>query len=160
MAKVRARADASDLYREDFYVWTRRQAELVRAGRFNDLDLPHLIEEVEDLGASQRKETFSRSEQIIRHLLKLQYAGATESRVGWRGTVRDQRDELELILTPSLRNETRDTLATRYERAPRDLADHGEQVSGVPPRCPYTLEQILDPDWYPDNLHGLKDPQP
>jgi hypothetical protein len=26
--------------------------------------------------------------------------------------------------------------------------------------CPYTLDQILDPDWFPDNVHGIKDPAP
>lgn len=47
-----------ELYDEDFYVWTRRQADTLRRlaeMRPNvDLDFPHLIEEVEDLGASQR----------------------------------------------------------------------------------------------------------
>jgi hypothetical protein len=41
---------ADKLYEEDFYAWSRRQAELLRLQRFSDLDLRHLIEEVEDLG--------------------------------------------------------------------------------------------------------------
>ncbi len=44
-----------DLYDEDFYVWARRQAELLRAGRYDELDLEHLIEEVEDLGGAAKK---------------------------------------------------------------------------------------------------------
>jgi Domain of unknown function DUF29 len=39
-----------DLYEKDFYAWSKEQAELLRAGRFGDLDLEHLIEEVDDLG--------------------------------------------------------------------------------------------------------------
>jgi len=30
----------------------------------------------------------------------------------------------------------------------------------LPSACPYTLEQILDPDWLPANVHGIKDPAP
>ncbi len=37
-------------YEEDFYLWVERQADLLRKGRFRDLDLAHLIEEVEDFG--------------------------------------------------------------------------------------------------------------
>ena len=161
MAKARAPAKTDNAYREDFYVWTRQQAELLRAGRFAELDLPHLIEEIEDLGTSQRKEVFSRTQQIIRYLLKLSCSAAAEPRQSWRRTVRDQRDELELALTPSLRRELEASLPNRYERARRaalnDLADHGERVTDVPVACPYTIEQILDPDWLPDNEHGLKD---
>ena len=43
------------LYDEDFYVWARRQAELLRARRYGELDLEHLIEEVEDLGGAVKK---------------------------------------------------------------------------------------------------------
>jgi hypothetical protein len=40
---------AEDLHEQDFYAWPRRQAELLRSGRYSDLDLAHLIEEVEDV---------------------------------------------------------------------------------------------------------------
>jgi hypothetical protein len=164
MAKTLSRPAKRGLYDEDFYVWTQKQAELLRAGRFTELDLPHLIEEVADLGASQRKEVFSRTQQIIRHLLKLHYSVSVEPRQGWRQTLRDQRDELELALTPSLRRELEVSLPTRYERArraiSRDLADHGERVIEMPLACPYTINQILDPDWLPANMHGIKDPAP
>lgn len=158
MAKARASARSDDLYREDFHVWTRQQAELLRAGRFAELDLPHLIEEIEDLGTSQRKEVFSRSQQIIRHLLKLEYSPAMEPRRAWSDEVDDQRDELRLALTSSLRRELEQTLAERYARARRraakDLAAPGEHID-LPQDCPYTVDRILDPDWLPANRHGL-----
>jgi Domain of unknown function DUF29 len=163
MAKAMARPTDPALYEGDFYVWTQRQAELLRARRFDELDLPHLIEEVKDLGTSQRKEVFSRSQQILRHLLKLHFSTAVEPRQGWRQTVRDQRDELELALTPSLPRDVEASLPTRFARsrrtALRDLADHGERAD-LPTACPYTLDQILDPDWYPPNVHGLVDLAP
>jgi len=162
MAKTLSQSADAKLYEEDFYLWVQRQADLLRAGQLRDLDLKNLIEEVEDLARSQQREVFSPAQQIIRHLVKLQYSAAVEPRRGWRRTVGEQRDELELVLTPSLRHELEAGLATRYQRArraaARDLADHGEQVSDVPDACPYRVDQILDPEWLPESIHGLKDP--
>jgi hypothetical protein len=117
MAKTLTRPAKPGLYEEDFYVWTLKQAELLRAGRFAELDLPRLIEEVEDLGTSQRNEVFSRSQQILQHFLKLQFSPAAEPRAGCRQTIDDERDELELVIIPSLRRELEQTLSERYARA-------------------------------------------
>jgi hypothetical protein len=43
---------AKNLYDEDFFVWSQKQAELLRDHRFDELDLANLIEEVEDLAGS------------------------------------------------------------------------------------------------------------
>ncbi|MGH6905052.1 MAG: DUF29 domain-containing protein [Geminicoccaceae bacterium] len=160
MAKTLTRPAKPGLYEEDFYVWTQKQAELLRAGRFAELDLPRLIEEVEDLGTSQRSEVVSRSQQILRHFLNLQFSAAVEPRAGWQQTIDDQRDELELVLTPSLRRELEQTLSERYARARRraakDLARFGEPTN-LPPDCPYAIDEILNPEWLPVNVHGLRD---
>ena len=50
----------STLYEADFYAWTQRQAELLRAEEFSDVDWNNLIEEIETLGRSERKEIKSR----------------------------------------------------------------------------------------------------
>jgi hypothetical protein len=161
MAKTLSPARDAALYEDDFYLWVERQADLLRKGRFRDLDLAHLIEEVEDLGANLRSMAFSRIQQIIRHLLKLQFSSALEPRRLWRQTIRDQRDELELHLTASLRNLVQGSLETRYARARRraaeDLIEHREKTEDLPDTCPYSLEQILSHDWFPTNVLGLDD---
>ncbi|MFL5012678.1 DUF29 family protein, partial [Rhizobium sp.] len=69
-------AETAALYDEDYYAWTRAQADALRrlaAERWNGpLDLEHLAEEVEDLGRSQRHAAESLIERIIEHLLKLE----------------------------------------------------------------------------------------
>jgi hypothetical protein len=164
MAKVVERPPETKLYQTDGYAWAARQAELLRARRFDELDLDHLIEEVQDLGINRRKEAFSRTQQIIRHLLKLQYSRAHDPRQGWRQTVADQRDELELLLTASLRRDLEASLDARWQRARRraiqDLLEHGEATDDLPAVCPYALDQIIDLDWLPANRHGLEDPRP
>jgi Domain of unknown function DUF29 len=77
---------ARDLYEQDFYAWSRRQAELLRLKRFTDLDLAHLIEEVEDLGETVYRSVRSRVRTIIEHLLKLEHSPASEPKRAWRET--------------------------------------------------------------------------
>jgi Domain of unknown function DUF29 len=91
------------LHDKDFYAWSQQQAELLREGRFSDLDLPHLIEEVEDLGESLYRSVRSRVRTIIEHLLKLEHSPAAEPRNGWREGIRTQRADLDEDLTASLR---------------------------------------------------------
>ena len=47
-------------YEHDFYGWTQEQAALLRAGRLNELDIVNLIEEVETMGRSEKRELESR----------------------------------------------------------------------------------------------------
>jgi hypothetical protein len=142
------------LYDEDFYVWTRRQADLLRAGRYDELDLEHLIEEVEDLGGAAKKSARSRVRTIVEHLLKLEHSPAIDPRAGWRDTIRAQRDDLLDDLTPTLRRELEQELDGLYTQARRraegSLRDHGEAAAAdaLPATCPYSLDQITG-DWLP-----------
>jgi hypothetical protein len=79
------------LYDEDFYAWSRQQAALLRDGRFAELDLGHLIEEVDDLGGALKRSVRSRIGTIIEHLLKLEHSPAQDPRGGWYDTVITQR---------------------------------------------------------------------
>jgi Domain of unknown function DUF29 len=164
MAKSLTRPADAALHEQDFYLWAERQADLLRQGRFRDLDLAHLIEEVEDLGTNLRNAVTSRTREIILHLLKLQYSPAIEPRRGWRDSVGKQRDDLELEITPSLRRHLVTELEGVYQLARRravdDLAQDGVEPDQLPASCPYTFEQIMDPVWRPDNVHGIKDPAP
>jgi hypothetical protein len=117
MAKVVAPPAHEARYEEDFYLWTRHQAELLRARRFDELDLAHLIEEVEDLGTNLRNTATSRTREILLHLLKLEYSPAAELRRGWHESVGKQRDDLELELTRSLRQHLANELENIYRKA-------------------------------------------
>lgn len=164
MAKTLSRSTDATLYEEDFYLWVERQAELLRRERFGDLDLAHLIEEIEDLGANLRNAVTSRLREIVLHLLKLQYSPAIEPRGGWRESVGKQRDDLELELTPTLRRHLEVELGSIFQKARRravdELARDRIKPDQLPTACPYTLDQILDPVWRPDNVHGIQDPTP
>ena len=44
------------LYEKDFLAWTQQRSELIRQGRWQEVDLDHLIEELEDMGKSNHQE--------------------------------------------------------------------------------------------------------
>ena len=162
MAKVIARPSTSDLYESDFALWAERQAALLRAKRFDELDLENLIEEVEDLSRRERDAVESHVERILEHLLKLQLSTARRPRRGWLVTVDRQRAKLARKLTTTLRNHLEAELPALYTglRRPvlRQLEKDNVRSQSLPSACPYTLEKILDPDWLPPNLHGISDP--
>ncbi len=143
------------LYDRDFYAWTQQQAVLLRAGRLTDVDLEHLIEEVEDLGGEQKRAVRSHLRHLIAHLVKLRCSPADDPRRGWKDEVRSARGEIEdrLADSPSLRSHLDNLLADVWPRARRlaagQMADYGEHPD-VPADCPFTLGQVLDEDYWPD----------
>lgn len=164
MARVIARPPPGNLYEDDFALWAERQAAILRARRFDELDLENLIEEVEDLGRRERDMVESHIETILEHLLKLALSNADRPRRGWLVTVDKQRARLARKLTTTLRNHLETALPALYAglRRPvaRQLEKDGVSPGALPPACPYTLDQILDPDWYPDHPRGLGAPKP
>ncbi len=61
------------VYQQDFYTWTQEQAALLKQGRFNEVDLKHLVEEIEDMGKSEKRALESYIESLLMHLLKWKY---------------------------------------------------------------------------------------
>ena len=151
---ARVRPEAEQLYEEDFYVWTEVQAELLRARRFEELDLDNLIEEVEALGRAEKSGVLNNARVVTEHLLKLQFSPATDPRAGRVETVLEHRDRLEVDLTPRLRQILQDELPRMYalarRAADRTLRLYGEHAAAdaLPETCPYTLDQITG-DWWP-----------
>jgi Domain of unknown function DUF29 len=151
---TRIKRPRSALYETDFYAWTKEQAALLRAQRFADLDLEHVIEEIEDLGTSLHWSARSRLRTITEHLLKLQHSPASDPRPGWYDTILVQRDDLLDEMTATLRRVLEVELPTHFERARKraatSLRKHGEDAAAdaLPTTCPYTLDQITG-DWLP-----------
>ena len=127
---TRVRTRGSDLYEQDFYVWAREQATLLRAGRYDELDLEHLTEEVEDLGGSFYRSVRSRVRTIIEHLLKLEHSPSREPRQQWMISVNNARGEIGRRLTPTIRGHVEPALPDLYRRSRRNaelsLFDHKE----------------------------------
>ena len=150
---------ADDLYETDFYLWTQAQAALLRARRFAELDLAHLVEEVESVGGSEKREIRNRLSVLIGHLLKWTYQPGNRSS-GWVGTITEQRQQVNDILemSPSLRGYP-DQVFARAHLSGRVLAakDTGIDFALFPAEPSFTVEQALDIDFLPAEP-GLLDP--
>ncbi|NEO03544.1 MAG: DUF29 domain-containing protein [Moorea sp. SIO3I7] len=139
-------------YIKDFHSWTQQTAQLLREGRWQEIDLENLIEEVEDLGKSERRGITSQLIRLLLHLLKWQYQHQRRSD-SWLDSITDARTQIELAIedSPSLRSYPAQQLEQSYQRARRQAAQQtGMSVSVFPEVCPYSLELTLDQDWLPE----------
>jgi hypothetical protein len=143
--------DRPGLYDEDFFEWTRRNAESLRAGRIDQADIEHIAEEIEDMGKRDLKELNSRVQVLVMHLLKCQFQPAMRSQ-SWTSTIVTQRIEIEADLkqSPSLKRKVRTGLPDNYAKAVRRaVAETGLPPGHFPAECPFTVDQILDPEFLP-----------
>ncbi len=146
----------SSLYQQDFYAWTQEQLAHLHAGQLDRLDIPALMEELESMGASERRELVHRLEVLLMHLLKWQYQPAFQS-PSWRLTLKEQRLKLadHLEDNPSLGNPDRfqESLTKAYRLALlKAEQETGLRASTFPARCPFTIAQLLDQNFLPDSL--------
>jgi hypothetical protein len=135
----------SSLYDQDFYQWTIEQANLLKTGALSQLDVENLIEEVESMGKSQKKELISRLTVLLTHLLKWDHQPARRGK-SWLKTIAAQRTEIDFLLydNPSLKNEMPNTLIRAYRASIKQAAtETGLKICAFPETCPYTIEQIL-----------------
>ena len=93
------------LYDQDILLWVEDTVAKLKAHDFTNLDLENLIEEVESLGVSQKKELLNRLITLLEHLLKRIYVPLPNDYNGWENPIRNQRKKLEALLVevPSLK---------------------------------------------------------
>ncbi|MBI3960740.1 MAG: DUF29 domain-containing protein [Chloroflexi bacterium] len=139
-------------YERDFYAWTQNQATLLRTHEFARLDIDNLIEEIESMGRSERRQLTSRLEVLLIHLLKWQFQPELRGR-SWELTIIEQRRRIDKLLhnNPSLRSETPELLIEAYDDAAFGaMRETGLPLATFPHTCPFALKQVLDQGWLPE----------
>ena len=150
-AKDAIRLDTS-LYERDFCLWVEEQARLLREGRFDQLDIANLVEEVEDLGIGEKKAVRNNLVVVLKHLLKYRYQPGRRSR-SWLSSIAEHRRRLrnDLKTSPSLRLYAHEHFEECYQDSRRQaLIETGLEPDALPIAPPWSLEQALDPDFLPD----------
>lgn len=138
-------------YETDFTLWTVRQAELLRAKKFEQIDLDNLVDEVAAMGRNEHDKLGSRIETLLMHLLKCQFQPEHKSG-NWLGTLREQRSRIARLIRhgPSLDKYVMPYADESYpSAADRAAAETGLPRSTFPIANPYSREQILDPHFGP-----------
>ncbi|MBK1641021.1 hypothetical protein CKO12_03835 [Chromatium okenii] len=155
--------ELSTLYETDYSAWTLQTAELIRAGRFAELDIEHLLVELSDLSKSDRRELYNRLLILIAHLLKWEYQYQILSERwrefksdSWQRTIIEQRKRIVVLFrqSPGLKVIVDEVIAEVYPDAV-DLASDETRlpIMTFPTTCSYTLEQLLDKTFYPHINH-------
>lgn len=138
------------LYEIDDYLWIQETIKLLKEKQFNELDLENLIEELDDLGNEKKHKVESLLEQIIRHLLLLQYWENEYERNSqhWEAEIVAFRTQLRKMLTKNLSNYLESQLVIIYQDALR-YTQKKSRLTNLPLECPYTFNQLLSEDWFP-----------
>ena len=139
-------------YEEDFFAWTREQAQALEYYKTSALDWEHLAEEIADLGNEVRHAVESHLRNLLMHLLKWVYQPDRRSG-SWRSSIRNARIEIEKRLTrnPSLAHDFDSTLSAEYAYARELAADETDlRLDQFPESCPWTSIEVRDKDFWPD----------
>ena len=138
-------------YEEDFVAWLEDQARHARRGESDALDLENIAEELEGMARSDRREIRNRLTVLLGHLLKCLIQPHKRSS-SWLGTIEEQREQIAILLedSPSLRGYPGEIIDRCYPSARRNAARQMRMRESVfPERCPFGVEDALDPRWLP-----------
>jgi hypothetical protein len=147
-------ATKTPLYDEDFYLWTREQATVLRQRQWLAVDVANLLEEVETLGRDQGRYLRSALEQVISRLLLMKLSVAQGARAIWREDATHSRCRFArgIAEMPSLKQFVPDFFSQAWLDASMECRKSMRilgYVAKVPEDCPFTLEQVLDHDFWP-----------
>jgi Domain of unknown function DUF29 len=142
--------DAS-LYEADYLAWIATTVQHLKQGDYDSVAWENLIDEIEDMGRSEKHRLKSNLIVVLLHLLKWEYQRSHRSR-SWAGSIIEHRGRIQDALkdSPSLKPYLEDILAEAYTRALKQaLAETGLPADTFPAECDYEIAQILNDDFLP-----------
>ena len=118
----------------------------------NEVDFDGIVEELEEMGISNKHALISRLTLVISHLLKWQFQPNMRGH-SWTYTIRAQRKKASYVLddNPSLKSKLDEIIAKAYKVAIDEATDQtGLDEKTFPAQCPYTFDQIMNDEFYPE----------
>jgi hypothetical protein len=132
-------------YEEDPYAWALHQAELLYAGRLNEIDAANIAEELRDVASAEYDKLESALRVLLMHMLKWDHQPSHRG-ASWEATIVEQRNRFrrQLRKSPSLKSRREEALADAYEDARTEAAaETGLRLHIFPEHCPYSWHDIL-----------------
>ncbi|MGL6342824.1 MAG: DUF29 domain-containing protein [Waterburya sp.] len=140
----------SELYERDFNLWAEEMAIAIRNRNIENMDWDNLLQEIEDMTASQKRALRSYTKRLIEHIFKLKYWESERDRCsnGWRGEVSNFRSEIQDILkdSPSLNNYLKDNYGDWFEKV---ISNYQKNRSfSIKDNTLIPLETMMDDDFF------------
>jgi hypothetical protein len=145
-------ANRESLYKTDYLKWIQTTVEKLRLQDYSSIDWENLIEEIEDMGRSERKSLKSNLIVVLTHLLKWQYQPDFRSG-SWKGSIVEHRRRIREALkdSPSLKPYLEEVFAQCYWDAVEQASAETElPIETFPQESPYTSAQVLDSSFLPE----------
>jgi hypothetical protein len=145
-------ANRQGLYETDYLKWIETTVEKLRVRDYSSVDWENLIEEIEDMGRSERRSLESNLVVVLTHLLKWQYQRDFRSG-SWKGSIAEHRRRIRKALkeSPSLKPYLQEVFAECYLDAVEQASAETElPVERFPGECPYTSAEVLDSNFLPE----------
>jgi hypothetical protein len=152
---------SNTLYDSDLQLWIEQTIQQLQNHEFESLDIQHLIEELVDLGKSEKNTLRSNLKILLAHLLKLniQHDAPDSMKGSWYSSVVEHRQRVldNLADTPSLKSFLVEAIEKAYPDARKlaikeaKFAKFGVRIpeeSEYPITFPFSIEQILNEDFY------------
>jgi hypothetical protein len=143
----------STLYDRDYYLWLETTARLLRERKLSQIDYENLIEEIEDMGNSQKDSLESNLRILLMHLLKYKYQPSKRSN-SWLFTIIEHRKRINKAFkrSPSFKRYFSEVFDESYTDAiDLAVAETGLPRATFPVECPFSEDDVLNPDYLPDN---------
>ncbi|HEY9770505.1 MAG TPA: DUF29 domain-containing protein [Coleofasciculaceae cyanobacterium] len=138
------------LYGQDFNLWLEEIAIAIKNRDVSKMDWDNLLEEIEDMGASQKRALRSYMNRLIEHIFKLKYwtSERERNRNNWRIEITNFRREAKSILedSPSLKKYLAANYLFWYDKCATGIQK--SKVFDVPNHEPISLDQMLDDSYF------------
>lgn len=148
-------------YQQDLNLWREQTINKIRQGNYQEIDWENLIEELEDMGKSEKRAFRNNLMVLLAHLLKLkvQFDAPDTMKRSWYNSVDEHRARIkdDLLDNPSYKATLTNTIKEAYKKAIKLAIKEGQRasfgvrkpsVSEYPQECPFTIEQIFDDNFY------------
>ncbi|MDB9440593.1 MAG: DUF29 domain-containing protein [Sphaerospermopsis kisseleviana] len=140
------------LYETDYLQWIETTLSKLQNQDYTNVDWENLIEEIADMGRSERKSLKSNLIVILLHLLKWQFQPNQRSG-SWESSIIEHRRRVQESLqdSPSLQPYLEEIFTECYTQAVKQAkAETGLPRESFPVICPYHLQQVISDDFLPD----------
>ena len=123
---------------------------LLKARDFTSVDWENVIEEIEGLTRSDKRELENRLVTLFEHALKRRYVSLSDCYRGWEGTLSRTQKQIHRVLrdSPSLRNYVLDVMEECYQDALHNTQKEYDAI--FPHRFPFSkeIDELLSKEFW------------